>query len=506
MKYLQKKSVIAVSAALALSACASTLLWTRIHQDDERSFASTLAVDAAGATYVGGGVLEAPAGDEEFAWWSNPGAVFSKYDSNGQRLWTHTLTDTGSIKSIHVLDEERLLVHVGSPFMNPEQADAVWIASSETGELITQLEAFSEEHPFADLEAATGKIYVAAEHRLTVFDYEGALQDSEEVTESIRDIEVADTGDIFLAVEYEQPSRSFQKRNTTLDLIWQTPTEDYPSLSFAFKALSDGGLIALTDSLTKYDAQGDVVFQNGLWDIGVMRDQFFRVPNFLGPALLQVDQAGDVYVAVTMTDFYNFRAPRSNMVTSATLAKFTGDTGQFLWKDNLSTLPISHPIDPTEPNQIITNANYWPASLSVTENGVKMVVNAMQGDYLAPGIDNPSAGCLEYSDFEGFPYFTCPLSTVNDAYSKVFTYDATSGKRLKKGEKLKGNVRAVAYSSTGEMHLVGDNANEADVAHYSHLNLQWLIGTEFEDAPLQKFLPGGSAYSPQSQLFVSKYK
>jgi hypothetical protein len=509
MKYPQKKSAIAVSAALALSACASTLLWTRVHQDDPRSFASTLAVDAAGATYVGGGELEAPSGDDESAWWNTPGAVFSKYDSNGQRLWTHTLADTGSIKSIRVLDAGHLLVHVGSPFMNPEASDAVWIASSETGELITQLDTFNEARPFADLDVEAGKIYVATAHDLAVYAGTGELEDKEDITETIMDIEVADSGEIFLSLVEAETDSTYQKRSTTLDMLWQTSANQY----YAFypptlKALSGGGLAVLDNNgLTKYDAQGDIAFQNSLVeDLQVIigeGEHFMRGP-FFGRALLQTDASGDLYLATPVTDFYeishNDSIP-SNMVASTTIAKFSGETGETLWKDTLSTIPVTHPVTWEQPTQIMSNTNYWPIDLSVTESGIKMVVSAFQADYIAPSAD----GCIYFFD-EGFPAFVCNLAKVSDTYSKVFTYDAVSGKRLKKGEKIKGNIRDVAYSATGQMHLVGDNANEADVAYYPGINLQWLIGTEFEDAPLQKFLPGGSAYSPQSQMFVSKYK
>lgn len=514
MKHPQKKSIVALSvgSALLLSACASTLLWTRIHQDDDRSFASTLAVDAAGASYVGGGVLEAPTADGDVTWWNNPAAVLSKYDSNGQRLWTHTLANTGNIKSIHVLGQDHLLVHVSSPFTTPGQPDAVWIASSETGELISQIDAFSAQRPFADIEVDAEKIYVASAHSLAVFDLEGVLQDSEDVTETIKDIEVSDNGEILLAVEPEEFSRAYQKRAVTLGVLWQTPAVSYPASPLAFSALSGGELAVLSDgSLTKYDAQGNLVFRKYLGDFLDQTDSFYSGLLYYGSALIRADQAGDLYLAATITDFYmlggdNSGSIAANMATSTSVAKFESTTGELIWKDNLRTYPINGPINSEQNTQVFSNTSYWPVSLDVSDSGIKMVVNAFSGDYLAAAYNNQSAGCFITYEDVFYPAFTCRLVKLTDAYSKEYTYDAASGKRLKKGEKINGNVRDVTYSSTGQLHLVGDNAAEVDVVHYSAINMQWLVGSEWEDDIFSKFLPGGAAYALQSQLFVSKYK
>lgn len=507
-----KKSLAVVSAVL-LSACASTLLWTQHYQDDPRSFASTLAVDASGATYVGGGVLEAPADAGEEAWWQYPGAVLSKYDTNGQRLWVHKLESAQTIKSVHVLNANRILVH-GSAVMPDESgaAGSLLIASSETGELIRVVDEFSPEYAFSDIVVDANRIYVATEHAVTVFDHQGEQLDSEAIEPAVRDMDVADTGEVFLAVEFDQPSRAYQKRTATLDLLWESATKNYPVSPFALTALAGGEVAVLSDStLTKYDGQGNVVFTNDLEDISVSRDTFWSLPFIYGSAFIKADAAGSLYLAVSMTDLYAlgegaYGVWAGNIATSTTLAKFDGNNGQLVWQDNLRTVPITHPIDTSTQTQRFSNTSYWPISLDVTASGIKMVVSAFRGDYAGDAYNGRPANCVWNPEAEFYPIFTCPLVHFTEAYSKSYTYDAATGKRLKKGEKIAGHVRDIAYSASGQLHLVGDNAIEMDPFHNFPLGMSWLTWEEFGDNPLQKFLPGGAVHTPQSQLFVSKYK
>lgn len=509
---LSRKSTAVVSAVL-LSACASTLLWTRTYQDDPRSFGATLAVDASGATYVGGGVLEAPSDTGEGAWWQFPGAVLSKYDANGQRLWVRKLDSHQTIKSIHVLDADHILVH-GSPVMPGEDAAGgnLWIASSATGELIRVVDEFSPDHAFSDIVVDANRIYVATEHALTVFDHQGEQLDSEAIEPAVRDMDVADTGDIFLAVQFDQPSRAYQKRAATLDLLWESPVKNYPASPFALTALAGGEVAVLSDGkLTKYDDQGSVVFENDLDDISVMSDTFASIPFIYGSAFIKADTAGSLYLAVTMTDIYALvtGAPGAwagNMANSTTLGKFDGKNGQLLWRDNLRTVPITHPIDTSNQTQQFSNTSYWPINLDVTPGGIKMVVSAFSADYEGTTYNDRPANCLWTPEAEFYPIFTCSLVHFTEAYSKSYTYDAATGKRLKKGEKIAGHVRDIAYSTSGQLHLVGDNAIEMDTFHNFPLGMSWLTWQEFGDNPLQTFLPGGALYTPQSQLFVSKYK
>lgn len=510
---IQTKLALTSSTLLA-AACTATLLWSTYYTGDPRSFGSTLTVDADGAVYAGGGVLEAPAGTETDAWWNTPAAVLAKYDRSGKTVWTQRIPTAGTIKSVHALDAARILVH-GTPLYTDtsnSQASTLWIASATTGELILEIDRFDENRALVEVVVESDRIYVATTNAIDVFANDGTRIDHENLDSTILDLEVASDGFVFLNVELEHGSSAYQKRNAELDLLWQTPVEYFASPK-AMHILANGDLLKLENGqVQRIDNQGQVVFTTSLDAVSSMSNSMWSGPYIYGSAQLKSDNNGDIYLATTIADTYlqadavNTQNLYTNLVTSAALLKIDGNTGNVVWHDVIRSTPLLHTPDLTTQTQRFSNNSYWPIGLNITNDTATLTFNAFLGDYTGTLFDGKAHCARNIFDLDVLIASVCPLSNVRDAYARSITYNSDTGQRIKTGGKISGHIRDIVYDNTGETYVIGDNAIEIDPIHYAPIWMSWLTIPFNQESDWAHLLPGGTVHTDSSQMFVSKFK
>ncbi|OUS03821.1 hypothetical protein A9Q81_06750 [Gammaproteobacteria bacterium 42_54_T18] len=465
--------VLATSACVLLTACASTLLWTTIHETPEVTMSINSAIDNNNNIYVAG-AQRIDNEDDTF----NYSGLLQKYQSNGDLLWSVPYDQFDyAVKPVPLSDDYLLLLTVDN-WYSPNGAKSLWATSTTNGTSHQLIEA-PLNHGVRDIvvtdQQAFALIDTEDDDELVVIDSAANIVNNLVLDGRTSRISVDNQGDAYLYRTYLGGS-AIEGYDSELNQVWSsenlytlgiTGCNDQELNGLYFDGNNDL-IIHCAHQLAKIEkSTGDVIFVEDYSNLFSRKDTSDTEGYFdweFGPSNLVFDDNNQIYLTTTRTRSYTGRYGNVKIVDGTStlradvvVIKFDGNTGERLWVDDINGSLF--------PSQTGLIANfYYPLSLSLINEEIQVTFRGFRGEYI--GDDDPSDETTNcYSGIEAtstfVPFNGCNLSSINDNYARTFYYNRENG------ERRKGTKYAIEYPSAALITdenttvLVGDSAWEA---------------------------------------------
>lgn len=340
-----------------LAACGgSTLLWETTYDTENADIAIDAALDQSDNLYIVGTSRSNP-NEENFDY----RGLIIKYNAAGELAWQRVLPEVGDVRDVIPLNGERILVETtNAGFYSLTYHGSYYLASADTGELITQLSR-EEDTLWSQVVTRGNKVALLNQYSpaagggndLQVYDQDGNLISDINLLGTTYSLRVKPYGGYYLLSKNAwQSGVRLYALDADLNLVWSS--DELPLNGSLCGFYSDGSAthIAIDNNediviqcpihLVKVSSEGEILFQTEYADM--FRDQLDSTPALLdyelNPAMITIDDNNDIYIASTRANLFTgqvgnlIQSENFTLLKSDTMVmKFDGTSGERLWDD-----------------------------------------------------------------------------------------------------------------------------------------------------------------------------